>query len=278
MSKPLKIITIIFLGLIALNMWLSYIFISNDEGNKTPYQSQESIRAQKEEAESRARVKARLTEELKSNRPAVIKEIKELIAKKEYMAAYNKADRFRDFDEPEIKGLAQKALSQHEKAVQESKKEEERRIATALTKMIKKSDKIEGIDWYRDKSSPSYNNQNGFFLYIGKKENESPWMRLRIQYYSDDWLFINSFIVVADGKRFERNQVKFDRDHDSNIWEWYDENLTEADLQMIRAVIDSKEAVIRFHGQKYKNDKIITASQKASLQRVLDAYKALGGK
>jgi hypothetical protein len=277
MNKPLKILAIIFFGLIALNMGLTYIFISNDE-EKTPYQSQESIRAQQEEAESRARVKARLTEELKNNRPYVIREIKELIAKKEYMAAYSRADRFRDLDEPEIKDLAQKALSQHEEVLQTAKKEEEKRIASALTKMIKKTDKIEGIDWYRDKSSPSYNNQNGFFLYIGKRGNESPWMRLRIQYYSDDWLFINSFIVVADGKRFERNQVKFDRDHGSSIWEWYDENLTESDLQMIRAIIESKEAVIRFHGQKYKNDKIITASQKASLQRVLDAYKALGGK
>lgn len=84
--------------------------------------------------------------------------------------------------------------------------------------------------------------------------------------------------MVADGQRFERGRVKFERDHDSKIWEWYDENLTDADLQMIRAIIASKEAVIRFNGRQYRKDRTITASQKAALQNVLDAYKALGGK
>lgn len=46
---------------------------------------------------------------------------------------------------------------------------------------------------------------------------------------------------------------------------------------MIEAIIASKDATIRFVGQQYRDDKKITASQKAALRRVLDAYKALGG-
>jgi len=144
--------------------------------------------------------------------------------------------------------------------------------------MTKNTDKIEEIDWYRDKSSPAYNNRNGFFIYMGKHGTSDPWLRLRIQYYAEDWLFIESFILVADGQRFERTGAKFERDHDSKIWEWYDENLSASDLQMIRAVIDSKVAVIRFNGRQYRKDKTITSAQKTALQNVLDAYKVLGGK
>jgi hypothetical protein len=157
------------------------------------------------------------------------------------------------------------------------KAQEEKRIASALQKMSKKTDKIEGIDWYRDKSSPIYTNMNGFYIYIGDREIKS-WLRLRIQYHADDWLFIESFIVVADGQRFDSGATEFKRDHDGTIWEWYDENLSASDLQMIKAIIASKEAVIRFNGHNnYRKDVKITAAQKTALQNVLDAYAALGG-
>jgi hypothetical protein len=175
---------------------------------------------------------------------------------------------------------ASEAKAEAEREAQEArarKAEEGRRLATALQKMAKKTDKVEGVDWYRDKSSPQFTNYNGFFLYIGKKGSQAPWLRLRIQYNADDWLFIESFLIVADGKRFDFPAATFERDNDSEIWEWYDEPASTSDIQMIRAVIDSKEAVIRLNGRQYRKDKTITSAQKAALRNVLDAYKALGG-
>jgi hypothetical protein len=157
------------------------------------------------------------------------------------------------------------------------KAEEERRLAVALQKMSKKTDKVEGVDWYRDKSSPAHTNYNGFFVYLGKRASQPPQIRLRVQYNADDWLFIESFLIVADGKRFEYPAATFERDNDSEIWEWYDEPASESDLRMIRAVIESKEALMRLNGRQYRKDKPITAPQKAALRNVLDAYKALGG-
>lgn len=163
-------------------------------------------------------------------------------------------------------------------AARTKEEQEKRRIATAVQKMSKNTDKIEGIDWYKDRSSPKYNNANAFYLYIGKRGAGAPWLRLRIQYHASDWLFINSFTVVADGQRFDRSGVRFERDNNNMIWEWYDENLSASDLQMIRAVIASKETVIRFNGRQYRKDVTITSAQRAALQNVLDAYTALGGK
>jgi hypothetical protein len=161
-------------------------------------------------------------------------------------------------------------------AERKQKQAEERRLAVALSKMSKKVDTIEHITWYRDRSSPKYTNHNAFFLYIGEQEF-GPFLRLRLQYTADDWLFIQSFMVVADGRRFDYDPVDFKRDHDSEIWEWYDENATGRDLEMVKAVIASHNAVVRYIGQYYKRDRTITAAEKAALRNVLDAYKVLGG-
>jgi len=276
-KKLFKIFIWGFLGLIAFSIAIGIIFAPSDE-DIAKHREQERIQKQQEEATMKVRVHAKLKAELESNRTGVIQEIQKLMKKQDYLLAHRKADRFREFDDKEIKQLSKTALTRHKEAERVKKAQEERRLATALQKMTKNTDKIEGIDWYRDKSSPAYNNQNGFFLYMGKSGTVAPWLRLRIQYYAEDWLFIESFIIVADGQRFERTGTKFERDNDSKIWEWYDENLSASDLQMIKAVIDSKEAVIRFNGRQYRKDKTITSDQKTALQNVLYAYKALGGK
>lgn len=286
-KKLFKIVVWGVLGLIVFSLAMSFLLAPSDE-DMAKYREQERVQKQQEEEAIKARVRTRLKEEIEGNRAGVVQEINELMGKSDYLLAHRKADRFREFNDDEINQLSKTALARHEEAERVKKAQrdeaenirkaqEERRFAAALQRMSKKTDKIEGIDWYRDKSSPIYNNQNGFFIYIGKRGSEAPWLRLRIQYYAEDWLFIESFIVVADGRRFERNGVGFERDNDSKIWEWYDESLSQSDLTMIRAVVNSKEAVIRFNGRQYRNDKTITAAQKAALQNVLDAFKALGG-
>lgn len=162
-------------------------------------------------------------------------------------------------------------------AAQKLKAAEEKRIAASVSRMRTKVDKIDGVTWYHDRSTPRYANYNSFHLYLGKRANSSPSIRLRVQYNADDWLFIESFLVVADGNRFEYGPADFERDNDSEIWEWYDEPATSRDLNMIKAVIASRDAVIRFNGRQYRKDRTITSTQKKALQNVLDAYEALGG-
>lgn len=276
-KKLFKVVIWGGLGLIALSI-VTTLFFAPSKEDKAKHLEQEVAQIVQEEKASQARVRARLQEELEKNRAGIIQEIKDLIKNQQYLLAQQKAKRFRDFDDAEIAALAISASVHQEEAKIVLQQQKEKRLASALQKMDKKTDKIEGIDWYREKSSPAYNNKNGFFLYIGKRPTGAPWLRLRIQYFAEDWLFIESFIVVADGQRFERDPVKFERDNRSEIWEWYDESPTDADLQMIQAIVASQEAVIRFNGRQYRKDKTITASQKAALQNVLNAYQALGGK
>lgn len=276
-KKLFKIAFFGFLGLIALSLVIGHIFAPSEE-EMAKYRAERQEQEQKQEEESKARISAALKNNLENNRDEIIQEINDLIKNKDYVLAKNKAERFREFEDPKLKKLAELAATRQGEVVKAKRREEERRITAALQKVSKKTDKVEGIDWYSDKSSPSYNNANAFHLYIGKRPDRDPWLRLRIQYLGDKWLFISSFIVIADGNRFERPRAKFKRDHDTKIWEWYDESPTAADLVMIQAIIESKDAVIRFNGQQYHDDRKITPAQKAALQNVLDAYKVLGSK
>jgi hypothetical protein len=148
--------------------------------------------------------------------------------------------------------------------------------STAIQKMRKKEDKIQGITWFMDKSTPDTNNRNNVHLYIGQKGTQV-WLRWKLQYASDSWLFVKGYIVAADDKRFER-RARFERDHYTTIWEWHDTTAGPSDLEIVQAIIAAKEVTIRYVGDKYYGDRKVSPQEKQALKNVLEAYIALGGK
>ena len=144
----------------------------------------------------------------------------------------------------------------------------------ALGKMSKKFDAFQDITWYQSPSSTKYRNANAFYLYFGVSNGLPANLRLVIQYYADDWLFIDSAKVNVDGVIYSVGNYigdnKWERDNDSEIWEWIDEPLT--DRSLIEAIINSKSAVIRFEGSQYYDTRTISSSQKRALRDVLDAF------
>ncbi|NLT50357.1 MAG: hypothetical protein GXX85_05505 [Ignavibacteria bacterium] len=186
--------------------------------------------------------------------------------------------------EEEIK-IAEQRRKAEEKLIAEQKRSEEEilrkekiRLENATSKMRAKLDKLEGITWYTPKAAPSYSNYYSFHIYIGKKEYGSPWLRWRVTYAADEWLFVKNFFIKYDDKRYDKNSVKFERDNNSDgIWEWYDETPSDYEVSVLREIADSKSATIRFNGSQYYKDKTITGQQKQAIKDALDAYKALGG-
>ncbi|MEM7223230.1 MAG: hypothetical protein AAF495_09645 [Pseudomonadota bacterium] len=170
------------------------------------------------------------------------------------------------------------------KQQQEARKAEQiavkkRQLAKATASMRKKEDKLEKITWYYDKRSPRYtSSRSAMFLYFGKRKDGPPWLRLRLQYTAGDWLFVRDADIFVDGRKYQPFWGEFERDHGSgDIWEWIDLSPSSTHLQMIRDIIDSKEATIRFRGDQYHSDKVISAGDKAALNQVLVAFNALGG-
>lgn len=155
--------------------------------------------------------------------------------------------------------------------------EEKRKLEQATSKMRKEVDDVRGITWYYDKSTTQYNNANSFHIYIGKEKSGSPWLRLRIQYFGDDWLFINNYKFLIDGYNYEITPEEVERDNNADVWEWYDTDININNLKIIKAIIESDKAILRCEGKQYYKDRTITSQEKKALQNVLDAYKALGG-
>lgn len=166
-----------------------------------------------------------------------------------------------------------------ENGIAEKEAAEAERIATATSKMRSDTDEVRDVTFYKDKSTPQYYDVNSFHLYIGKKGN-NVWLRLRIQYTGDDWLFIEKYTIRADDQRFDIDADYFDIERDNGfgaVWEWYDGLVDKRMISIIQAIIDSEKTVLRYEGKQYYSDRTITATEKQALQNVLDAFVALGG-
>jgi hypothetical protein len=150
----------------------------------------------------------------------------------------------------------------------------------ALAQMSIKNDQVKNIKWYQDKSSPKYVNRNGFYLYVGASPNFSTTLRLKIQYYGDDWLFIEKYIFNVDGDVYEINPDYGDveTDNDSKVWEWLDISPNSSQVSMLKAISKSKKTIMRLEGSKYYKDVVITSAQKSAIKRVLVVYAGLGGR
>lgn len=178
------------------------------------------------------------------------------------------------------KGILDKKENEERKQKEKEKVEKER-LANATKKLKSNYDDIKGITWYYDKGTPKYNNYNSFHLYMGKNNNGSPWLRLKIQYASSDWLFIESYVVKTDNgsHTISTSRGEVERDNGSGgIWEWYDVSLTDELYYVVKDIINSKNVKIRHNGSQYYKDRVISEKEKQGLKNVLDAYSAMSGK
>ena len=150
--------------------------------------------------------------------------------------------------------------------------ENQRIRSSALSKLRKTKDSFESTTWYKDYSSPIYSNANAFYLTFGASGSMTNSLWLRVTYFDDDWLFVNQARVNVDGEIYSLSCSNWERDNNSEIWEWCD--ISFPDRAMIEAIIKSKKAVIRFDGDKYYDTRTISSSQKQALRNVLRAYDA----
>jgi hypothetical protein len=104
--------------------------------------------------------------------------------------------------------------------------------------------------------------------------------RLRIQYYSDDWLFIRKYQFSIDNKAYEfiPNNVETDSGNGGYIWEWCDENIhSNNDIELIKALSNAKTAKIKFIGRQYHDIKTISQKQIKGIKDAVNLYLAMGG-
>ena len=172
------------------------------------------------------------------------------------------------------------ASAEQRRKREEDRKREETRLALerATRNMKKKTDEIEGITWVSHRNAPVL--AKYATLYFGSDSNGSARfypIRLRVQYYADDWLFVDSLTIKADDRTYELRGLDFKRDNSSgSIWEWTDIPVT--DHAMITQLLSAKRVIIRFHGNQYYSDLTLPKSQQDQMREVYSAWQSMGGR
>lgn len=173
----------------------------------------------------------------------------------------------------EVKSLCQKITT----ARQQKKEEEQKNRMQAVNKLKKKFDDVSGITWYESPYFTHYNNTNLTSIYIGKKE-DSVWLRLKMSYKGDDWIFFEEAYLSYDGNT---HQIYFDKYGDKesdnsggSVWEWIDVRVDRDLLVFLKEMVNGKSVKMRLAG-KYTRTKNLSDSEIKTIKDVLLAYDVL---
>ena len=100
------------------------------------------------------------------------------------------------------------------------------------------------------------------------------WMRVVYNFTNDDWVFFKKITVAADEKRYYRSFEDYDivHDVDGGVREYID-NDGVSDVEMLLAIANSKETIVRFEGDEFVYDFIVKEIDKRAIREVLLVYE-----
>jgi hypothetical protein len=148
--------------------------------------------------------------------------------------------------------------------------------------MYTQTDSVTGNKFIYDRTSPHGGaTNNAMYLYAGINGGP-PYLKLRINYFASDWLFVKSYIFNVDGEVFtidtNYGDVKTDNgivNGESMVWEWWDGDPTSENLSMLKKIADSKKTLLRYEGSKYRSDRTVTAQEKLALKHMLIYFSSI---
>ena len=175
--------------------------------------------------------------------------------------------------------LEKKIKSEQEKAEKERiaklEKEKAERLK-AVNKLKKNHDDISGTTWYKNPYFTHYNESNRTSIYIGKN-GSSVWLRLKMSYEGDGWIFFEKAYLSYDGNTLDIPFNKYDdkkSDHYTNCWEWIDILVTPKKLNFLKEMVDGKNPKMRLSG-KYTQTRNLSSNEIKGIKDVLLAYDVL---
>ena len=165
-------------------------------------------------------------------------------------------------------------------SAQEEKVQAEREAKRSALKNLKRNyDNVQNITWYYNKRFTHYNNTNHTSIYIGQHGLDgNVWLRLKMSYAGDDWIFFDKAYLSYDGNTLEIPFDKYeDRESDNSggrVWEWIDVNVTPDILIFLSGLVNGNEVKMRLSG-KYSHTRTIPSSEVSAIKEVLLGYELL---
>ena len=137
----------------------------------------------------------------------------------------------------------------------------------------------DGRIWYKPITAPNVIWTNGIYLYFMVKDGKAQNLRLKVQYYDDDWLFFEKlyFSIDSNAYLYTPYDTKRDSGRGGMIWEWFDEQMHRDDKELLEALSHAKNAKMKFDGDKYYGIRTISTEQIEAISNTLELYYLLGG-
>lgn len=104
------------------------------------------------------------------------------------------------------------------------------------------------------------------------------WLRLKMSYYGDNWIFFEKAYLSYDGNTREFPFNKYndkESDHEGGyVWEWIDLSVSEYDLDFLREMVKGKTLKVRLSG-KYTETRTLSYDEKRAIKEMIMAYDVL---
>ena len=151
-----------------------------------------------------------------------------------------------------------------------------------LASFKKEEDKVENRTFYYPSAWSWYDSdtwaadKRSFILPYLVKRGDEMYLYYTVNYTGKDWVFFDEITVAVGDERFKKNYGYGDVTRNvgwGRVWE-YATNNGKNDMEMLRAIADSSEAIIRFEGKDYYDDLTVTDTDKKALRQAIEVYDA----
>lgn len=161
--------------------------------------------------------------------------------------------------------------------VAELRAQAEAKVAELKKKFIVTKDEFQNIEFYKHKHWGKYWPEYTTIL-AGVNSEGYAW--LTSNYYNDDWLFHGSVTIKGEDGYIETTQEvpRYDKNNRTEIKDGVFENVTYVNarpLLMYLAIMYDKKIMVRFNGQQYHKDIVLSKADKMALKETYDLATAL---
>jgi len=170
----------------------------------------------------------------------------------------------------------QDRLERYEGALEAAREQLERTARQLEGRLIRTVAEFDGSSWARHPSSPRYQDIRDYVtLYLLETASGRQSLELFINYTSrDGWLFVQSASINIDGETSRLPVPNWFRDNDTEIWEYGGITGSSA-LTIAHQIAEADRAVIRFDGQQFYDDYVLSETDKRVIREMLAMWEVI---
>lgn len=167
-------------------------------------------------------------------------------------------------------------IQRYEGAIEAEREQLERTARQLEGRLIRTVAEFDGSSWARHPSSPRFQDIRDYVtLYLIETASGRQSLELFINYTSrDGWLFVENASINIDGETTRLPVPRWFRDNDTEIWEFGSITGSNA-LSIARQIAEADRAVIRFNGQQFYDDYVVSEIDKRVIREMLAMWEVI---